>query len=180
MTELHEGFHTRFSYFRPLTWARDHGDSNGSDESDDNTGGTNAVSQVELNLTATVPIERTEDIVRARQTGRLLVQRLGFSENQSTIVATAISELARNIILYAKSGEITVTAKQNRKRYGVVVEAMDAGPGIVNVQHAIKSGFSTSGGLGLGLSGVREMAHEFSIRSHAGLGTMVAVTIWRE
>jgi serine/threonine-protein kinase RsbT len=129
-------------------------------------------------LGARVAIASTEDIVRARQTGRLIVQELGFCDNQSTIVATVISELARNIILYAKTGAIVISTRLNGARFGVVVEAIDAGPGIANVQNAIASGYSTSGGLGFGLSGVRNMTDEFSVRSHAGHGTTVIATIW--
>lgn len=129
-------------------------------------------------VSTTIGITSAEDIVTARQNGRSLVHRIGFSDNQATIVATAISELARNMLLYAKSGEITITDKIDGYRVGVVVEAVDGGPGIANIRNAMKSGYSTSGGLGFGLSGVRDMVDEFVIRSHEGKGTSVMVTVW--
>jgi|GEM_PF-20106 serine/threonine-protein kinase RsbT len=131
-----------------------------------------------LNTSKTIAIYSTEDIVKARQDGRSLVKTIGFSNDHATIVATAISELARNMLLYAKSGEITITGKIDGYRIGVMVEAVDDGPGIANIRTAMKSGYSTSGGLGLGLSGVRDMVDEFVIRSHEGEGTSVVATLW--
>src|SRR3990167_1203911 len=95
-------------------------------------------------VSTTIGIASAEDIVTARQNGRSLVHGIGFSDNQATIVATAISELARNMLLYAKSGEITITDKIDGYRVGVVVEAVDGGPGIANIRNAMKSGYSTS------------------------------------
>ncbi|MEY4640388.1 MAG: hypothetical protein RLZZ227_382 [Pseudomonadota bacterium] len=126
----------------------------------------------------TIPIERTGDIVKARQAARLLVQSLGFSDNQTTIVVTAVSELARNISLYARCGEILLATRMSSARVGIVVEACDAGPGIADVQAAMESGYSTSGGLGYGLSGVRGMADEFEISSQLGRGTRIVLTMW--
>jgi serine/threonine-protein kinase RsbT len=126
----------------------------------------------------TITVEHIGDIVSARQAARLLVQRLGFSDNQTTIVVTAVSELARNIILYASRGEISLSARMSSARVGIVVEACDAGPGIADVQAAMESGYSTSGGLGYGLSGVRGMADEFEISSQLGRGTRIVVTMW--
>jgi len=129
-------------------------------------------------LQARVAIRDNEDIVKARQKGRHLVETIGFSSNQCILVATAISELARNMMLYATNGEIIISPKNNGSRIGVVVKALDEGPGIVNVQRAVAGGYSTSGGLGIGLSGVRRLADEFEINSNSENGTSVSVTIW--
>src|SRR5205809_2485847 len=110
-----------------------------------------------------VPIRVDSDIVAARQQGRALASRVGFSSGEATLIATAISELSRNIVLYAKRGEIVVAAVENGSRRGVVVVARDEGPGISDVRRATAGGYSTSGGLGLGLAGVRRLMDEFEI-----------------
>lgn len=129
-------------------------------------------------LQASIAIRDNTDIVRARLKGQHLVETIGFTTNQCILVATAISELARNMLLYATDGVITIAPKNNGSRIGVVVVALDQGPGIVNVQRAVAGGYSTSGGLGIGISGVRRMADEFEINSNAGCGTSISVTIW--
>ena len=130
-----------------------------------------------INLGTRIPIKGYEDIVRARQTGRFIAQKIGFSTNKATIVATVISELARNIILYAKTGEISITTKNSGSSLALLITAVDEGPGIANIQRAMTSGYSTSGGLGVGLSGLRNIADDFEIRSIEGKGTTVVVTI---
>lgn len=129
-------------------------------------------------LQATIAIRDNTDIVEARQKGRHLVETIGFSSNQCILVATAISELARNMMMYATDGVIMIAPRNNGTRIGVVVMALDQGPGIINVQRAMAGGYSTSGGLGIGLSGVRRMADEFEINTNAGKGTSISVTIW--
>src|SRR5213594_3182348 len=99
---------------------------------------------------------------------------------QSGLIATAISELSRNIVLYAKRGEIVVAAVENGSRRGVVVVARDDGPGISDVRRATAGGYSTSGGLGLGLAGVRRLMDEFDIVSDAGIGTTVTAKKWKQ
>ncbi len=126
-----------------------------------------------------VAIERAQDIVTARQEGRQLAARLGFSSGDATIVATAISELARNIVLYAKRGEIVLTPAERDGALGLAITARDEGAGIPNVQRVLQRGYSTSGGLGLGLPGVKRMMDEFEIVSEAGKGTVVTVKKWR-
>ena len=126
-----------------------------------------------------VPITSDQDIVAARQKGRALATALGFSSGDSTLIATAISELARNIVSYAKRGEILVKAIQNSTRNGILVVARDEGPGIADVQQALRDGFSTSGSLGLGLPGVRRLMDEFEIDSGAERGTTVTVKKWK-
>ena len=133
------------------------------------------------NLTSEVKvlIESVGDIVAARQQGRDLALRSGFTQTESTLIATAISELARNIVLYAKSGEMTLGLVNNNAHNGIIIIACDQGPGITEVQRALMGGYSTSGGLGLGLSGVRRMVDEFDVRTKPGEGTMVTATKWR-
>jgi len=125
-----------------------------------------------------VPIRSDQDIVAARKKGRELALSVGFSASAATLVATAISELARNIVLYARSGEIQVRSIELPQRKGIVVVARDDGPGIANVRQAIQDGFSTSGGLGLGLPGVRRLMDDFEIVSSPGYGTKVTARKW--
>lgn len=127
-----------------------------------------------------VAINSDQDIVLARQKGRALASELGFSAVDATFVATAISELARNIVAYARKGEITVQAVRSSKRQGIVVVASDDGPGISDIAQALRDGFSTSGSLGLGLPGVRRLMDEFEITSRPGRGTAVTVKKWRQ
>jgi serine/threonine-protein kinase RsbT len=104
---------------------------------------------------------------------------LGFTSTDLALIATAISELARNIILYANSGEILLSVVENGSRRGLKVVARDDGPGIPDIERALEEGFSTSRSLGLGLSGVRRLMDEFDIVSEIGNGTTVTVKKWR-
>jgi serine/threonine-protein kinase RsbT len=127
-----------------------------------------------------VAITSDQDIVAARQSGRALAAELGFSATDSTLIATAISELARNIVSYARKGEITVKTIHGPSRQGILVIASDHGPGIPDVPQAMRDGFSTSGSLGLGLPGVRRLMDEFQIASQPGRGTTVTVKKWKQ
>jgi serine/threonine-protein kinase RsbT len=127
-----------------------------------------------------VAINSDQDIVAARQSGRALAAELGFSATDSTLIATAISELARNIVSYARKGEITVKTIHAFSREGILVIASDDGPGIPDVLQAMRDGFSTSGSLGLGLPGVRRLMDEFQIASQLGRGTTVTVKKWKQ
>jgi serine/threonine-protein kinase RsbT len=127
-----------------------------------------------------VAINSDQDIVAARQRGRALAGELGFSAVDSTLIATAISELARNIVSYAGRGEITLKTIQNSTRQGILIVAADEGPGIHDLRQALRDGFSTSGSLGLGLPGVRRLMDEFEIASQPGRGTRVEVKKWRQ
>ncbi|HEY4126429.1 MAG TPA: ATP-binding protein [Gammaproteobacteria bacterium] len=119
------------------------------------------------------------DIVTARQHGRELALQSGFSETESTLIATIISELARNIVLYAQSGEIMLEKGLiNGQHRGVIIVSKDNGPGIPDVQRALVGGYSTSGGLGLGLCGVRRMVDEFYIDTGTDKGTTVTAKKW--
>ena len=126
-----------------------------------------------------VPINTDADVVAARQKGRELAAELGFVSTDSTLLATAISELARNIIRYAKYGEILITSVQSGDRVGITVVARDKGPGIANISLAMQDGFSTSGGLGLGLPGVKRLMDEFQLVSDANNGTTVTIKKWK-
>ena len=125
-----------------------------------------------------IPIASDLDIIRARQTGRTEASKLGFSSTDLTLIATAISELARNIVMYAKQGEIVVRLVRSPERQGVVVIARDKGPGIADIWQTLQDGFSTSRSLGLGLPGVRRLMDEFEIESQPGMGTVVTVKKW--
>jgi serine/threonine-protein kinase RsbT len=125
-----------------------------------------------------VAIKKASDIVAARQKGRVLAAGLGFSLGDATLIATAISELARNMLLYAGGGELILQEVYKQERRGITMVARDSGPGIADIRRAMTGGFSTSGGLGLGLSGVRRLMDEMDVQSEAGHGTKVVATIW--
>jgi serine/threonine-protein kinase RsbT len=126
-----------------------------------------------------VPINTDTDVVAARQRGRELAIVLGFVSTDSTLLATAISELARNIIRYAKKGEILIASVQSGDRVGITVVARDNGPGIANISLAMQDGFSTSGGLGLGLPGVKRLMDDFHLVSDVNKGTTVTIKKWK-
>jgi serine/threonine-protein kinase RsbT len=132
-----------------------------------------------LRLEVCAPVSSDVDLVVARRKGRALAEENGFSANDATLVATAISELARNIVTYAGSGEILIGLVNGADRPGIAVIARDSGPGIADVKRAMHEGYSTSGGLGLGLPGVRRIMDEFDIVSGPGKGTTVTVVKWR-
>ncbi len=118
------------------------------------------------------------DVVTARQRGRELAGRVGFTGTDRTVIATAISELARNIVRFATRGEIVVRLVDDGDRSGVVVLARDAGPGIIDVDQAMRDGFSTCRGLGVGLGGARRLMDEFDIVTEVGRGTTVTMAKW--
>lgn len=126
-----------------------------------------------------VPINTDTDVVAARKKGRELAIVLGFVSTDSTLLATAISELARNIIRYAKKGEILIASVQSGDRVGITVVARDNGPGIANISLAMQDGFSTSGGLGLGLPGVKRLMDDFHLVSDVNKGTTVTIKKWK-
>jgi len=125
-----------------------------------------------------VPVASEEDIIVARKLGREMAGKLGFSPTEMVLVATAISELARNILAYASRGEIALREKVDLERRAIEVVARDAGPGIPDLKQVMQGGFSTSGGLGLGLTGVRRLMDDFEITSRVGEGTTVVARKW--
>ena len=125
-----------------------------------------------------VAIKSDRDIITAREKGKELAARLGFSSTDLTLIATAISELARNIVLYAKSGEVVLSVVRQGEKKGLGVVAHDEGRGIPDLQRALQDGYSTSHSLGLGLPGVRRLMDEFELSSELGRGTTVSVKKW--
>jgi serine/threonine-protein kinase RsbT len=127
-----------------------------------------------------IPIKRDTDIVLACQKGRTLAAQLKLSGNDQVIIVIAISEVARNIFQYAGQGEIVLSSVQQDERQGVQIVARDNGPGIADIERVLQDGYSTSGGLGLGLSGARRLMDEFEIVSKVGQGTTVTMKKWRK
>ena len=125
-----------------------------------------------------VAIRSDADIVLARQQGRSLAATIGFTATDATLIATAISELARNIVLYAGQGEVMMRGVETTNRKGIMIVARDSGPGIRSIDDVLRDGYSTSGGLGLGLPGVRRLMDEFAIESELRRGTAVTVRKW--
>ena len=125
-----------------------------------------------------IAITRDADIVAARQAGRELASQVGFKGSDLTLIATAISEVARNIVVYAKQGEIALCLLDEGGRHGLSVVARDEGPGIADFEKAMRDGFSTGGSLGLGLPGARRLMDDFEIESRLGAGTTVTMRKW--
>ncbi|MGH7673155.1 MAG: anti-sigma regulatory factor [Gemmatimonadales bacterium] len=125
------------------------------------------------------PIAADTDIVQARQTGRELAAQIGFSPGDQTVIAAAISEIARNILMYAERGEVRLQTLNDSGRYGLIIVAEDQGPGIRDVARALQDGYSTSGGLGLGMPGARRLMDEFEVVSVVGQGTRVTMKKWK-
>jgi serine/threonine-protein kinase RsbT len=125
-----------------------------------------------------VPIEHEGDIVTARQKGRELAAASGLSRTEQTLIATAISELARNIVVYAQRGEVVLAPLDQQGRRGVLVVARDEGPGIANPDLAMRDGYSTSRSLGMGLPGAKRLMDEFELSTALGKGTTVTMKKW--
>jgi serine/threonine-protein kinase RsbT len=125
-----------------------------------------------------VPIARDGDIIIARMKVRELATRVGFVRADLTLIAAAVSEIARNIFVYAGRGDIIFTSLQNGRRYGIAVIGRDSGPGIPDVEQAMQDGFSTGQSLGLGLPGAKRLMDEFEIVSNVGIGTTVTMRKW--
>ena len=126
-----------------------------------------------------VRIQGDPDIVAARKAAREVASRLSFSRTDLTLIATAVSEISRNIVRFAGRGEVVIELVEQPRR-GVRIVARDAGPGIADVEDALTDGFSTSHGLGLGLPGARRLMDEFAVVSEVGRGTTVTMTKWRQ
>jgi len=131
-------------------------------------------------MTEQIEIKAESDIVLARQAGRLLARQTGFGVIVQSRITTAISELARNIFLYAGQGLITLEIVEAEGKTGIRITAIDQGPGISDLRKALEDGYSTSGALGAGLPAVRRMMDHFSIESRAGAGTRVEAIKWME
>ena len=125
-----------------------------------------------------VPIRADVDVLLARQEARRLSSDLRFTSAELTLIATAISEVARNIVAYAGTGEIVLQIIQHGQRRGLLVIARDQGPGIADIEQAMQDGYSTSRGLGLGLPGSKRLMDDFRIVSEVGKGTEITMTKW--
>ncbi|WP_018924807.1 anti-sigma regulatory factor [Salsuginibacillus kocurii] len=135
-----------------------------------------------MSIQSCVEVHTEWGIVSARQAGRNLAKDVGFGNVDQARITTAISELARNIYLYADKGEICIEAIQELDKHGakkgIKVTARDKGPGIKNVREVMSDGFTTSGGLGAGLPGVKRLMDEFDIDSVSGEGTVITTIKW--
>ena len=125
-----------------------------------------------------VPIDADIDVVVARQKGRELAASLGFSSTDQTLLATAISEVARNIVSYAGRGQIELKRVDDGGRRGLVIVARDEGPGIPDLELAMRDGYSTGNSLGVGLPGARRLVDAFDLQSVVGTGTTVTLKKW--
>jgi serine/threonine-protein kinase RsbT len=125
-----------------------------------------------------VDVNNSDDIVTARQAGHELARHLGFSLTDTTMIATAISEIARNITSYAGRGEVRVGVQYRDGRHALVVRAEDDGPGIADIDRALEDGYSTGRGLGLGLPGARRLMDRLVVESSPGKGTVVEMWKW--
>src|SRR3712207_4532331 len=132
-----------------------------------------------MNDEVRVVINEDADLVPARAEGRALADRQGFSRTDATLIATAISEIARNIVVHVGRGEIVLRALDEGDRCGLLVIARDEGPGIPNLEAALEHGFATGAGLGLGLPGARRLMDDFEVASSPGRGTTVRMVKWR-
>lgn len=126
-----------------------------------------------------IPISHDSDIVTARQFGREMAARIGFSGSDLTVIATAISEIVRNMVEYAGCGELFLAPASQGGREGIVIVATDQGPGIPDINLAMMDGYSSGGSLGLGLPGSRRLMDEFEISSSPGAGTTVTMKKWK-
>jgi serine/threonine-protein kinase RsbT len=125
-----------------------------------------------------IPIKSEADIVVARKSARALAEELGFNGSDLTLIATAISEVARNIVQYADSGEIVIEPASQNGTVGICMIARDEGPGIPDLDKAMQDGYSTSNGLGLGLPGAKRLVDEFAVHTVVGSGTEVKMIKW--
>ncbi|NJN65434.1 MAG: anti-sigma regulatory factor [Chloroflexaceae bacterium] len=125
------------------------------------------------------PIQSDLDIVTARSKARDIAKSLGFGAVDQARIATAVSELARNIFLYADSGHVAARAVDRNGRKGIEIEFQDQGPGIANIDQVMQDGYSTSRGMGMGLPGARRLMDEFDIQSRPGTGTTIVCRKWR-
>lgn len=125
-----------------------------------------------------VEVRSEEDIVKARVRAKAIGVTLGFNYMDQTRIATAVSELARNVFQFAGGGKVTIRTVQAQDRKGIEVVVEDHGPGIENLELALKGGHSTGGGLGLGLSGSKKLMDDFDIKTKVGEGTIVTIKLW--
>jgi serine/threonine-protein kinase RsbT len=126
-----------------------------------------------------LPLRTSEDIVRMRQALREQSGSIGFSLVEQTKLVTAASELGRNTVIHGGGGEVTVVQIAEGRRRGLRLVFADQGPGIADIALALKDGYSTGAGLGLGLGGAKRLSNEFSIESQPGAGTRITIARWK-
>ena len=126
----------------------------------------------------TMPLRTSDDVVRVRQAVRARAVAIGFSLVDQTKIVTAASELARNTVDYGGGGEMRIEVLRNGQRRGVRLTFSDSGPGIRDIDQAMRDGYTTGNGLGLGLSGAKRLCNEFDIKSAPGSGTTVTIARW--
>ncbi|WNB91873.1 anti-sigma regulatory factor [Bacillus sp. NEB1478] len=131
-----------------------------------------------MDIQSCVEVRNEWDIVSARQLGRNMAKELGFGNVDQARITTAISELARNIYLYAGKGKICIEPIDQLGKKGLRIIAIDNGPGIREIRKVMQDGYTTSGGLGAGLPGVKRLMDEFSIESTIDVGTEISATKW--
>ncbi len=127
----------------------------------------------------TVPVRHPDDVLRVRQIVRTWTTACKFSLVDQTKLITAASEIARNTVIYGGGGELLLEALEERGRHGLRLSFSDHGPGIANIDEALRDGFTTGTGLGLGLGGARRLVNEFAIETEPGAGTTVRLTRWK-
>jgi len=132
-----------------------------------------------MTASKTLPIRSSEDVVRIRSEVRNASIAAGFSLVDQTKFVTAASELARNMVIYGAGGEMQIELLESGGRRGVRLAFIDQGPGIPDIEQAMKDGFTTGTGLGLGLGGARRLVNEFTIESKLGHGTRVTIARWK-
>lgn len=133
---------------------------------------------MEQKMIEILEIKNEADIIRARVTAKTTAEALGFNYMDQTRIATAVSELTRNAYQYAGEGKMTIKPLNKQGRRGIEIIVEDQGPGIENIELALKGGHSTAGGLGMGLSGSKKLMDEFDIKTKIGEGTTVTVRKW--
>lgn len=131
-----------------------------------------------MTIRSYISICTEKDIVKARQEGRDLAKKVGFGVIDQARITTAVSELARNIYIHAKNGKIVIEVIDEGEKRGLKIIAKDHGPGIKDIRAALEDGYSTSGGLGVGLPGVKRLMDEFFIDSKVNEGTEIVVIKW--
>lgn len=129
--------------------------------------------------TEKLPVESQDDVVQVRQAVRAWAVELGFSLVEQTKVVTAASELARNTFVHGGGGSVEIESLHEGARRGLRLTFVDHGPGIADIEQAMRDGYTTGGGLGLGLGGARRLSSEFEIRSQPGAGTWVRIVKWK-
>ena len=125
-----------------------------------------------------VKVKDDTDVIHTRSIVRQMAVEIGFSELDQTRITTAISELTRNIVVHASCGDVTISEVQKEGRKGIEIICKDDGPGIVDIDQAMRDGYTTSGGLGIGMTGARRLMDEFHVESAVGVGTTVVVKKW--